>query len=161
MYRYDRVQAEFLKVMLAKGKPSARWAKDEYVPEWPLEADTWYRSIFYKDDHMIDPRFPEDALCGRPLEPAILDALLWEAEQHGIDLGPSHLYLSSRKGNKCSACKSIWGNEYKRDAILWEAGLIHEQPEYSAKPQDRIAAHREAARLTMVKRELGAVEVET
>lgn len=156
----NAVEERWLRWMLANGKPSARWAKPEYIPTWPLQPDTWYRTPFYKDDHMIDPVEPDTALCGRPLEPLLWDSLVYQAEMNDVDIGPCHIYLSQRKSGKCAQCKNTW--QEKGDALMREAGYTPESRDMkvSKTPSNRLTAHRLRQKMTMVKRAFDAEEVE-
>lgn len=140
------VRGHWFLAMLAQGKPSTRWAKSELIPFKGLKAGVWYRTPFYSDDHLLDPETEYDALCGRILDPIEWEGLVFQAEMNGVDVGPSPVYLSERKGNKCSGCKTA------------AKALAPAETERPKRVVDRVEAARFVSKVTMVKRLLHATE---
>lgn len=169
----DRMTAAWV-MRVASRKPSGRWAKGEWIV-WPdeIEPDTWYRTVFYADDHLSDPRFSDLALCGRSIVHPHADAVYEAAARLGNPL-QSLIYLSQRKGGKCSQCKTMWENDRKtieKEAREMQAAAQSERDEAERLQELRVMAarknlkrrvrvHQDSIAVTLLRRKLGATVVE-
>jgi hypothetical protein len=161
----DRTDAIFIGSLVERlSKRQPPWMKkDDVADEMDLQVGTWYRLPWFSDDHLLHPG-RDHAICGRTLTAEIHDTIYEALATTGVVVR-GLVFLSSRKGNKCSECASTWkkGAEKMVAEAAIDAAEVEDHEMYKdsqramrmLNPSRRVEEHRMMSMVWLVQRELG------